>query len=399
MKASIKLYKNDGAGEYGFPVKLIISHSGKTRRKTIGYAQEDDWDLTSQLPLPSHDDFENLYGTILLIKKKAVTAEFRSLEKHDKAFGFLMGEKQKPVSDFYKYADQLIERLRKNGNTGNARVYEIAATQLENFRPQLNLKDITPQLMVQFKESKKAEGLKNSSIKHYLQTLRAIYNNAVKNGMVEDTNAFQNLFKDIPVKTRRARNYYLDEERIAIMENWEFPDKPNYELARDMVLLQFYLCGTDFMDIAYLKRDQIQNGRVFLSRAKLGKKADEFDILLPEKAKTIIERWENKDDKIYFFDFPRKEVQYRNFRTALYRGLNRMKKYKSLTLLPKDGNFTFKVMRHSFATLGKFKRIEEDLLRELMGHERSDVDTIYKDKYPESERDAAQLEIINLTNR
>ena len=53
-------------------------------------------------------------------------------------------------------------------------------------------------------------------------------------------------------------------------------------------------------------------------------------------------------------------------------------------------------MRHTFATLGKFERIEEDLLRELMGHERNDVDMIYKDKYPEAERDAAQLKIINL---
>lgn len=52
-------------------------------------------------------------------------------------------------------------------------------------------------------------------------------------------------------------------------------------------------------------------------------------------------------------------------------------------------------MRHTFATLGKFKRIEEDLLRELMGHERNDIDTVYKDKYPEAQMDAAQVKIIN----
>jgi hypothetical protein len=35
-------------------------------------------------------------------------------------------------------------------------------------------------------------------------------------------------------------------------------------------------------------------------------------------------------------------------------------------------------------------------MRELMGHERDDIDTIYKDKYPEAIRDQAHYKIISL---
>src|SRR5690554_4099373 len=38
MKATVKLYKNDGETSRGFPIKLVISHDKKTRRKTIGYS-------------------------------------------------------------------------------------------------------------------------------------------------------------------------------------------------------------------------------------------------------------------------------------------------------------------------------------------------------------------------
>jgi integrase len=53
-------------------------------------------------------------------------------------------------------------------------------------------------------------------------------------------------------------------------------------------------------------------------------------------------------------------------------------------------------MRHTFATLAKFKHYDQDLIRELMGHERNDIDTIYKDKYPEVERDAMQEDVTSL---
>ncbi len=65
---------------------------------------------------------------------------------------------------------------------------------------------------------------------------------------------------------------------------------------------------------------------------------------------------------------------------------------------PLDGRLTSKVARHTFATVGSRFYIDPDMLRTLMGHERSDVDTIYKDTYPEKERDKFLNKIINTSN-
>ena len=51
-------------------------------------------------------------------------------------------------------------------------------------------------------------------------------------------------------------------------------------------------------------------------------------------------------------------------------------------------------MRHSFRTIAKFLFIDVDIVRELMGHERKDIDTIYADKYSEKTRDEAHFKII-----
>jgi hypothetical protein len=52
------------------------------------------------------------------------------------------------------------------------------------------------------------------------------------------------------------------------------------------------------------------------------------------------------------------------------------------------------VARHSFANRANLM-IETDITRELMGHERDDVDNYYKDKYPEK-RDLALLKLLVL---
>jgi len=70
-----------------------------------------------------------------------------------------------------------------------------------------------------------------------------------------------------------------------------------------------------------------------------------------------------------------------------------------IKIQPLGGNLGIKVARHTFANIGKRLGIEEDMLRELMGHERDDIDNFYKDRYPEEERDLAQLKIINDTKK
>jgi integrase len=89
-------------------------------------------------------------------------------------------------------------------------------------------------------------------------------------------------------------------------------------------------------------------------------------------------------------------VAYKTFRSTHNTTLKRVQKNHGIELMPNGGKLTSKVMRHTFATLAKFQAIDVDIIREIMGHERNEIDTVYKDKYPVKVRDAAQLKVISV---
>ena len=390
MKAKIQLFKTDGAVEGKYPVKLILSHKGKVRRKTIGHSKPIFWDEKSQYPVRSHPNRDYFFDLLKHIDYVKEEQSFIDLSNFDHAFDLLLGGQKKEV-DFLSYGFDRVSYMEERGRHGNARAYSIALGELKKYKDPISFKELTKELLERFKDYKKGEGLKNSSIKNYLVEYRAIYNSAVKAGITEDRKPFAGLFEDIPVKKRRARNRYLSKEQIQLLEGLNLD--PSYQRAVDLSLLQFYLCGADLTDIYYLKNNDIVQVRVFLSRNKLGSKGYEFDVLLPDKAKLIINKYKVKGE--YLFPWKKDPQGYITFRNNHNRNLKILQRRLELELQPKNDHLTTKVMRHTFATLGKFERVEEDLLRELMGHERNDIDTVYKDKYPEQERDAAQLKIIS----
>ncbi|WP_162558751.1 tyrosine-type recombinase/integrase [Robertkochia solimangrovi] len=138
---------------------------------------------------------------------------------------------------------------------------------------------------------------------------------------------------------------------------------------------------------------------MYLKRSKLGAKAYVFDVLLLPEAARILNKYQDKDpESEYVFPWSKNRTRYQTFRSSHNAKLKRIQKNSGLEILPTGGVLTTKVIRHSFATIAKFKHVEPDIIRELMGHERGDIDTAYKDRYPEGVRDSALKEICNLPN-
>ncbi|HLV62472.1 hypothetical protein, partial [Galbibacter sp.] len=159
MKAQVKMYKNDGAGKTGYPVKLIISHKKKIERKTLVTDLEKYWDPVREIPLPSYPDFETLYSRILEIRSRAVGIEFYEMEDMTMAMNFLLnsGKKDKLI-DFYTYVDQRASYMRSLGREGNAISYEDAKKALMTVAPSLKFSELTPALISKMKVKKRLDG-------------------------------------------------------------------------------------------------------------------------------------------------------------------------------------------------------------------------------------------------
>jgi integrase len=96
----------------------------------------------------------------------------------------------------------------------------------------------------------------------------------------------------------------------------------------------------------------------------------------------------------WLFPYKKDNDSYITFRGVYQRALIYIQEKQEIEVLPDGGNIAVKVARHTFANLAKTMNIDTDIIRELMGHERDDVDNYYKDKYPEAIRDKALFDII-----
>lgn len=393
MTGKIKLWTNDGETAKGFPVKLILSHNKKRKRKSLFYVLEEDWDLKNNTPKSSAPDFENKYVLVTDLKSKMQKLHFADLSDFDKAIDFLLEKGQKETS-LYSYFQKRINFMKAQNRFGNAKVYEETLVDLKKFRAVLNFEHLDRYFLEAYKQEKKDQGLKNTSIKKNLVTVRAVWNSAIKENVIPYSNPFKGLFDDLPIQKRRARNFYLSLDALKKLKAIDSKHK-SYQRAVDLSLLQFYLGGADLIDVYYLKKTDLVNGRCFLTRRKNGQRAYEYDVKLTETAKALIEKYVSLSE--FVFPWRKSFEAYLTFRNNHNRNLKRMQKRYEIELSPKNGNLTTKVMRHTFATLAKFKHYEPDLIREVMGHERNDIDTIYKDKYPEAERDAMQEDVTNLS--
>ena len=403
MKANIKLYKTDGITKIGYPIKLIITNKGKKKRKTLAYSFVENWNDVTQKPIETHPNFMELYSYILNIRTRITSIEFMDYDDINLAMDFLLQKEKNTRIDFYEYAAKRVDFMISQGREGNATAYKMSIDQLKKYKKTLYFDEVTKVFLENFKLFKLSETkdlgngvfkrlVSNSSIRTYLYEIRAIYNSLVRSHEVIDKKPFVGLFLDLKVQKRRKKNIYIDKKGFKLLENVSLKSEAQ-QLVIDLTLLQFYLGGLDLVDVFYLKNEQFNNGRVYLKRGKLGLRAWEFDVKVFDKAQKIIDKY--KVPGIYLFPWRKDRKGYQTFRSNHNRSLKKIIVKLEVNVLPIAAPFTTKAVRHSFATIAKFEMIDVDIIRELMGHERTDIDTIYKDLYPEKVRDKAHFKIIS----
>lgn len=394
MKITLTLLKSKKPNIKGFPIVVNLRDKNRSKRLFFQlFSFPEHWNDENMLPTKLHPSYYDTTEDVLKLKGKIIELErdnitdFKSIEEELK---FVLNNKaQKQRNDFFAFADHLIEEMNEDGHKSNATVYNTAKIQFQKYINKIDLSDIDYNILKGFVRRKKIQGLRPATIHNYLRTLRAIYNQAVKLKYVEDTKPFEGVFAGLKVRSHRARKKYLLHEDIAVIEDAKLTGLADF--VRDIFLLQFYLGGQDLKDIYYLKHSDINKDRIFFQRSKVVN-GYEFDLAIIPKVKAILSKY---DEANYLFPYRKDHQGYITLRRRFSRYLIIIQELLNIEVKPLGGNLGIKVARHTFANIGKRKGVEEDLLRELMGHERDDVDNYYKDKFPENIRDEAQLTIVD----
>ena len=110
------------------------------------------------------------------------------------------------------------------------------------------------------------KGITKNSSSFYMRILRAVYNRAVEKELTSNRNPFKHVYTGVDKTVKRA----IPLKAIKKIKNLDLSLHPALDFARDMFLFSFYTRGMSFIDMAYLKKKDLQNGILSYRRHKTG---------------------------------------------------------------------------------------------------------------------------------
>lgn len=233
---------------------------------------------------------------------------------------------------------------------------------------------------------------RRNTISFYLRILRAIYNKAVVRGLyVNQRDLFRYVFTGMDTTVKRA----VSSQVIQCIRQADLSKHPKLAFARDMFMLSFYLQGISYIDLAYLLKSDVKNGRITYHRRKTD---SPVTVTLEPCAREIIDRYASlTGDSLYLLPIINKsgEEGRKQYETALRTQNRRLGKLSSLLGL--EERITTYVARHSWATMAKKTGVPTAVISQGMGHRTEEVTRIYLDSFDDRVlRDANRLVISSV---
>lgn len=229
-------------------------------------------------------------------------------------------------------------------------------------------------------------GVSFNTISFYTRILRAVYNRAVEEGIIENRRPFRHVYTGIEKTVKRALPLAVI-RRIKLLD---LSQTPALDFARDIFMLSFYLRGMSFIDMAFLGKMSLKNGYITYRRRKTGQL---LTIEWTKEMQSILDKYPvNESDYL----LPIIKVPCKNERSA-YKNVGYNINHNLKTIAGMVGvsmPLTLYVARHSWASAAKAKGIPVSVISEGMGHDSEATTQIYLASLDTSVVDKANSLII-----
>jgi integrase len=206
------------------------------------------------------------------------------------------------------------------------------------------------------------EGASDSSIHNYMRDLRTLFNAACTAYNNEDLGIYK--IKHYPFKKYKIGSAPLTKKRnIGIDELKQIRDcivEPDSraELARDLFMLSFYLCGMNAVDLYQLDKNIVKDNRLEYNRSKtrLIRRDNAFiSIKIVAEAKALLDKYAGTLKSRY------NTIQ--NLNRAICKGMLQIREITGINFV------TFYWARHTFANLARNKcRMSKDDVALALNH-------------------------------
>ena len=405
---SSKVFKHHKKSDGTFNVKICLCH--KKRRKYIDTEHfVSEKKLAKSLEIK--DDFINkLLNKTLDEYRDAISKLGKRIELFDvEGLREYLLVKDECV-DFIKFCHIHIESLLQAGRVKSASNYRTVYYSLIDFfkREVVPIEEITIGVISSYERflrsdrtvtrknqhgktvTIKCKGVSDASVHNYLRDFKGFftaaqsYYNKPSLGINPITyNPFDE-YKIVEPPITKKRN--IEVNQLKSLRDCKVKPGSRAELARDLFMLSFYLCGINAVDL-YASKYILKDGRLEYNRSKTKSKRKDkafISIKIPDEALPLLSKYKN--------ELPERYSSIGNLNAALSKGMNEISK---LTGLP---GITFYWSRHTFGNLARntCRKSKDDVALALnhVDHGRKTTD-IYLEK-DWSIVDEVQEAVLNL---
>ena len=405
MNTNIKLSldtrrkKNDNS----FPIILRLSHFRKTTSIRLGASVPlNFWDERSEKIKKSYGNavtVKKLNNNLLKAKVRAINIIDQLNEKEELNYLSISQIKNKitkkaTVNSFFDYSNSIIEDLKKVERYGNANSYYAVTKILKKFNKENDLKfnEVNYEFLKKFEEFHYSRGNSTNGLAVYMKTIRAIYNKAIKAGIIpKDAYPFTNY----RIKTTPTEKRALDINSIKSIMMLDLKETDSLFHFRNYFLTSYMLYGVSFIDMAFLKLENIIDNRIKFFRSKTSKP---YDIKITSQLKEILACYtKNKDKSDFIFPIIKREkyeLQYKDVlwaRKAYNQGLKQIAEKCNI-----EQRVTSYVSRHSFATQAMLQDVPLQAISAMLGHNRLTTTQIYLKSLPSEVLDDYNKKLVQL---
>lgn len=316
-----------------------------------------------------------------------ISVDSRKKEKDNAGGG---GEPQQ--CSFFELIQHRINQLKQAGCERTSETYKSALSRFRRFRKDddLPLSAITPDVMEQYQAYLRGCNLTMNTVSFHMRILRAVYYKGVKQGLTTDCQPFRDVYTGNPRTQKRA----LTIEMLKRIKRLT-PATPQQAFARDMFMLSFYLRGMSFVDMAYLKRSDIQNSLLTYKRRKTGQM---LAVKWEPPMQEIADRYSGSQSgqSVYLLPIIRQQNgkernQYRNYQTSINKNLKEVARLAGI-----DMNLTMYCARHTWATVAREMQVPMNIISRAMGHTNERTTETYIRTIDASIVDRANEQILQM---
>lgn len=288
----------------------------------------------------------------------------------------------------FNFMENIIAKLRHNGKVRTAETYRATLNSFKRFREDedIMIDCITADMMESYEAWLRNRGLIPNTVSFYTRILRAVYNRAVEQDIIENRNPFRHVYTGIDKTVKRALPLAVIKQIKAL----DLSVQSKLDYARDIFMISFFLRGMSFIDMAFLRKTDLRNGYVTYRRRKTGQK---LVIEWTKEMQAIRDKYpDNTSDyllPIIKTPTPNERSTYRNVGYAINHNLKIIAEKVGITI-----PLTLYVARHSWASAAKAKGIPLSVISEGMGHDSEATTQIYLSSLDNTVVDRANAQIL-----